>query len=183
MRAGAAIAAVLAVGVAAAPGEARRTSKPHRAAKRHAPPTPRIRPGAAAPFVAAPLPVAVDPGAPAAPAADPTGPPTPPSAPAAPLPHTLGVSAKEFTLTLTRTLVGDRAVTIELRNTGEDGHDLHVDTLGGTPVAAWDELAADAPAVAKTVTLAAGTYRLYCSLPGHAAAGMDTRLTVGAAAG
>ena len=30
-----------------------------------------------------------------------------------------------------------------------------------------------------TVTLQAGTYELYCSVPGHKQAGMDTSITVG----
>lgn len=33
-------------------------------------------------------------------------------------------------------------------------------------------------AVTKTVTLAPGTYRLYCTLPTHAELGMDKRITV-----
>lgn len=152
---------------------------PARHKRRPAPPTPRIRPTAAEPLPAPSPPAQADATVPGGPAADPAA-PAAPSAPAAPLPRTLGVSAKEFRLTLTRTLVGAGDVTIELRNAGEDGHDLRIDTLDGAPIAAWDELPAEAPAVARTVTLAAGTYRLYCSLPGHAAAGMDTRLTVSA---
>ena len=165
--------AVLLALVAAAPGDARRKRTAHRPAKHrvHAPPTPRIKAGAAVPLslpATTPLSLPAD-----APAADPA-----PAAPVAALPRTLGVSASEFALALTRTVVGAGAVTIQLRNAGEDGHDLHVTALDGTPVAAWDELAAEAPAVTKVVTLAPGTYRLYCSLPGHAALGMDTRLNV-----
>jgi plastocyanin len=176
MRAALALAALVAVAAAPAAGAKRHHhAKPH-AARRHAPPTPRIRAGIAAPLTIAP---ATDPvTGPDAPTAPPITVVTTPIATV--LPHAVGVSAKEFSLSLTRTLVGAGSVTIELRNTGEDGHDLHVDALDGTPVAAWDELPAEAGAVSKVVTLAAGTYRLYCSLPGHAASGMDTRLNVAA---
>ena len=166
--------AVLLALVAAAPGAAKkRKPSPHRPAKHHvhAPPTPRIRAGAAAPLEVLPVDTLSQPSGDAA--ADPA-----PSTPAVPLPHTLGVAASEFHFALTRTTVGAGAVTIQLRNSGEDGHDLHVAALDGTPIAAWDELPAEAPAVTKTVTLAPGSYRLYCSLPGHAELGMDTRLNV-----
>jgi hypothetical protein len=76
-------------------------------------------------------------------------------------------------------------VTVELRNVGEDPHDLEIDTLSGVQVALWDDLLPGdlgRPTTdVKTVALAPGTYRFYCTLPGHAAAGMDTQLTVAAA--
>ncbi|MCW2967112.1 MAG: hypothetical protein JWM71_884 [Solirubrobacteraceae bacterium] len=108
---------------------------------------------------------------------------TTPATPAAPLSHVLGVvqsdaSGGRFALSLTRTLLGSGSVTIQVRNASQDAHDLHIDTLSGTPVQSWDPIASGDPAVTKAVTLAPGTYRVYCSLPGHAALGMDTQITV-----
>ena len=66
-------------------------------------------------------------------------------------------------------------VTLTVRNTGKIQHDLVVSGPGGakTPLI-------DPGKTAKlTVTLAAGSYTLYCSVPGHRAAGMVAKLTVG----
>ena len=67
-----------------------------------------------------------DPGGPA-PGTDP--PPT--STPDAPAPpRFVSVAAREFSLTLSRPLVGAGAVTVELRNSGEDPHNLVVSPDG-----------------------------------------------------
>ena len=174
--------AVLLALAAAAPGDARKRAprKPRHPAKHrvHAPPTPRIKPGTVDPLIGGQAPFFQS----APVLQESAAPETVPSATAggvsAPLPRTLGVAAKEFRFTLTRTTVGAGAVTIQFGNAGEDGHDLHVDALDGAPVVAWGELPAESAPVTKIVTLTAGTYRLYCSLPGHTAAGMDTRLNV-----
>lgn len=119
-----------------------------------------------------------DPGIPATePVVTPQSPVPAVTGPAA-LSRVLGVSAREFGLTLSRTTLGAGAVTVEVRNVGEDPHDLRIDTLGAARVAVWDEIPAEAPPVTKTVTLAAGSYRLYCTLPTHAELGMDKQITV-----
>ena len=54
------------------------------------------------------------------------------------------MKALEFSLTLSRPEVGAGSVTIEVRNAGEDPHDLVVSTEGtGTEVARFEELAAE----------------------------------------
>jgi hypothetical protein len=101
-------------------------------------------------------------------------------APAVPLGHSIGVTARDtprFFLQLSRTEVAAGVVGVQVANGGEDGHDLHIESLAGTLVEAWDELASGDAPVVKDVLLAPGVYRVYCSLPGHAAAGMDTRIT------
>jgi plastocyanin len=104
-----------------------------------------------------------------------------PATPAVPLGHSVGITARDtprFFLQLSRTEVAAGLVAVQVQNAGEDGHDVRIESLTGTLAEAWDELASGAAPVAKDVLLAPGVYRVYCSLPGHAAAGMDTRLTV-----
>lgn len=135
-------------------------------------------PVAVAPAVEDPAPAE----SPSAPAPDTPPAETPaPSAPAPVLAHSVGITARDtprFFLQLSRTTVAAGTVTVQVANGGEDGHDVRIESLAGTLLEAWDELPSGAAPVTKDVVLAAGTYRVYCSLPGHAAAGMDTRLTV-----
>jgi hypothetical protein len=112
----------------------------------------------------------------------PGNPGTPPGqhTPPAPAPiRFVSVRALEFSLTLSRPLVNVGAVTIELRNNGEDPHNLIVSPDDGshTPLATWAD--ADPATVArKTVTLAAGRYQLWCSLLDHESRGMTVDLVV-----
>jgi hypothetical protein len=112
-----------------------------------------------------------------APDGDPGGPGTNPPPPT--LPSFVGVTASDsdgFRLTLSRPVVAAGNVTIELRNTDSGPHDLVVEPDGGgAEVGRFDP--ADPGAVArKVVTLPAGRWRLFCSLPNHAAAGMEATL-------
>ena len=66
----------------------------------------------------------------------------------------MSVTAREFTLTLSRPLVGAGEVTIELRNYGEDPHDLVVER-SGTEVGRWGDLGPGAVGK-KTLTLTLG---------------------------
>jgi plastocyanin len=68
---------------------------------------------------------------------------------------------------------------VQLRNTGEDPHNLTILNLGtGDTVATWDD-AGPGDVVSKHVTLPAGTYRLFCTLPQHDEKGMHAVVTVG----
>ena len=102
-----------------------------------------------------------------------------PVTPAAPLPRFVSVAAREWSLTLSRPVVGAGSVTVELRNVGEDPHDLVVSPDDGshTPLADWPEMAPGTH-LRQTVSLPAGRYLLFCSLEGHEAAGMSVRLRV-----
>jgi plastocyanin len=88
------------------------------------------------------------------------------------------VREHEYRIGLSRLSVTAGRVIVELDNEGQDGHDLRVAALGSAqPVLSFEELRAGARAT-KAVTLRAGTYRLWCSLPGHDAAGMHALLRV-----
>ncbi|WP_027007042.1 plastocyanin/azurin family copper-binding protein [Conexibacter woesei] len=130
---------------------------------------------AAAATPAAPTP-AVDPTTSPAVVAPPTTPPTSDPAPA-PLTR-LQTTAREWSLTLSRPTIAAGALSLQLVNAGEDAHDLHVRPAAGGA----DLLSATTTASGATTTISgsllAGTYTLYCSLPGHEAAGMHATLTV-----
>jgi len=66
-------------------------------------------------------------------------------------------------------------VTFVVTNAGKIQHDLAVQGSAGTTKTA---LISPGKSAKLTVTLAAGTYTLYCSVPGHRAAGMVTKLVV-----
>jgi hypothetical protein len=95
------------------------------------------------------------------------------------LPRFVSVSAREWSLTLSRPLVGAGTVTVELRNVGEDPHDLVVSPDDGShaPLAEWAETD-PGEYVRRAIDLPAGRYLLFCSLEGHEAAGMSARLRV-----
>ena len=95
-----------------------------------------------------------------------------------PLPDYVAVTATEWRLALSRAFVGAGLVTVELRNMGEDPHDLVVAPEGGgTPVGEFDEVLPGSY-TAEGMTISAGRYTLFCSLPGHAEAGMTATLRV-----
>jgi Sulfocyanin (SoxE) domain len=125
--------------------------------------------GPAPPRTSAPAPGSGTPGSPNSPG----GP-----APGQPLADYVAVTASEWRLALSRPLVGAGLVTVELRNAGEDPHDLVVAPEGGGAPA--HHFAETDPGVytAAGMQLAAGRYTLFCSLPGHAEAGMTATLQV-----
>jgi manganese oxidase len=65
-------------------------------------------------------------------------------------------------------------VTLRVVNAGAIDHDLHVDGIAATPMLAGGE-----EAVLSLPALDAGTYRVWCEVAGHAAAGMEGTLVVG----
>lgn len=111
------------------------------------------------------------------------GPGGSPGSDPAPAPPALGrfvsVATREFSLTLSRPVVASGAVTVELRNLGEDPHNLLLgpDDGGYSTLADWPETA-PGDYLRQSVTLPVGRYRLWCSLPGHEAAGMSVTLRV-----
>jgi len=106
-----------------------------------------------------------------------------PPAPAPPtpdpvLPSFVSVGAKEFSLTLSRPLVGKGTVRVELRNNGEDPHNLVVSPEGThTPLASFSTLDPGAYE-RRSVTLDPGSYRLWCALELHEGLGMSVTLRV-----
>jgi hypothetical protein len=92
-------------------------------------------------------------------------------APNAAAPARLGVSAKEFSFSLSRTTLRHGPAVIELDNFGQDVHDLRLRRIGGTrtygvPVTKPGKRAE------LDVRLRPGRYRLWCSLADHRARGM-----------
>ena len=94
------------------------------------------------------------------------------------LPSFVSVAAKEFSLTLSRPLVGAGDVRIELRNVGEDPHNLVVSPDGThTPLESFSTVG---PGLyeRRPVALAPGRYQLWCSLESHETLGMSVTLRV-----
>ncbi len=94
-----------------------------------------------------------------------------------PPPARVQVVAREFSLTLSRTSLPSGRAIVELVDFGEDAHDLRLQRVGGGPVVAWPAVQAGGVAD-KSVTLAPGRYRLWCSLANHRALGMVATLRV-----
>ena len=96
---------------------------------------------------------------------------------AAPPPARVQVVAREFSFVLSRQAIEAGWATIELRNAGEDAHDLRLRRVGGTRIYAWPVTQAGAVAD-ETVKLLPGRYLLYCSIADHRALGMSAVLVV-----
>jgi hypothetical protein len=97
-------------------------------------------------------------------------------------PARLLVEAREFSLVLSRPSLAAGSAIVQLAVRGEDGHDLRfvrVDARGRSKGA---ERAIPETRPGETAdwrgTLRRGRFRLSCSLPGHAAAGMRATLRV-----
>jgi hypothetical protein len=103
--------------------------------------------------------------------------------PAPTCPTALGVTEDEYHTYASRSALCPGSVTVQLHNAGQDDHDLKVVDLDhGTVVATW-EIAHPGDAVAKHLSLAAGSYRLFCTLSDgngvHDTLGMHAVITVG----
>jgi uncharacterized cupredoxin-like copper-binding protein len=101
-------------------------------------------------------------------------PATAPTAPTAP--QQVGVSETEFKIKVSQSSFKAGSYEFDLKNDGQIQHDLVVRGPGvkddKTPVI-------NAGQTAKlTLDLKKGSYELYCSVPGHKQAGMDTKITV-----
>jgi hypothetical protein len=93
-------------------------------------------------------------------------------------PTAVGVGEREWRISLYRSKVPTGRVKFNVRNFGEDGHDLAVRTAEGRVLGMLPELR---PGRTRTLTLRLrkpGRYRLFCSLEGHAALGMRAVLRV-----
>ena len=108
-----------------------------------------------------------------------TQPKPPASKPPAPRPlgHVQAV-AREFSITLSRTTLAAGAASIELDNLGQDPHDLRVERVDAPSIGVSFDLARPGNVSSRKLQLSPGTWKLYCTLPGHAALGMSATLTV-----
>ena len=101
----------------------------------------------------------------------------PPSEPA-PVANRLSVKAFEYGFILSRPSVTAGEVVVELNNQGEDPHNLNLQLANGQGPELHVPEAASQKRDTERFTLPAGTYRLWCSLPGHEELGMKATLSV-----
>lgn len=113
------------------------------------------------------------------PPAAPPPPPPPVTPPGQPAPARLLVTSREYSLALSRPQIPAGEAIVQLDNRGQDPHDLAVRQGSGPMSSLIGETPSLRVATAPRTTLAAGTYTLFCDLPGHAALGMRATLTVG----
>jgi plastocyanin len=92
------------------------------------------------------------------------------------LPH-VQVSAVEYHYTLSRVSVPAGKVVFQFIDDGEDEHNLNVNSAEGVREATFADTAPKG-VVNQTIVLKAGSYKLFCSLPGHEQKGMKATLTV-----
>jgi uncharacterized cupredoxin-like copper-binding protein len=92
---------------------------------------------------------------------------------AKPAAATVPVSETEFKITLASTAFKAGDITFVAKNDGKIPHDLAIKGTSDKTKLIQPGASADLK-----VTLKAGTYELYCSVPGHEAAGMKLNITV-----
>ena len=92
-------------------------------------------------------------------------------------PARVQVVAQEFRFALSRRTIKAGHAIIELRNAGEDAHDLLLERVGGRKIWAWPVTQAGG-VVDREVVLPPGTYRLWCGVANHRALGMSATLIV-----
>ena len=90
----------------------------------------------------------------------------------------LSVKSVEYKYTLSRPSLTAGEVQVELNNQGEDPHNLNLQLANGQgPEYSFPETDSQKREVER-FTLPAGTYRLWCSIPGHEELGMKATLSV-----
>jgi plastocyanin len=90
----------------------------------------------------------------------------------------LGVKAVEYSYTLSRPEVSAGEVIVELNNQGEDPHNLVLEHEGTEDPKLEIPSTPSVSQASAHLTLAPGTYRLYCSLYSHESKGMVATLVV-----
>jgi uncharacterized cupredoxin-like copper-binding protein len=92
-------------------------------------------------------------------------------------PPSVAVVAKEFLFDPQNVTAGTGAITFVVQNRGEIDHSFVIETPGGKTLTQVTYIE-PGETRAVTATLPAGTYIIYCSLPGHRDAGMVATLRV-----
>ena len=98
--------------------------------------------------------------------------PNSPPGPPVPTPRLVKVTEKEFKIILASKSLKAGTTTFQIENTGAIAHDLAI--VGGAKSA----LIQPKGSGTLTVQLKPGTIELYCTVPGHKAAGMDVKVKV-----
>ncbi len=93
---------------------------------------------------------------------------------------TIRVTEREFKIGLSTTHTAAGSVRFEVKNTGKFPHAL---SISGAGVKAKTKLIQPGKSAVLLLTLKSGSYALWCPVPGHAAQGMKSSLSVPAAAG
>jgi uncharacterized cupredoxin-like copper-binding protein len=88
------------------------------------------------------------------------------------------ISAKEFSLTLSRPSAQAGRIVVELVNAGQDEHNLHIRPAAGGPDVGALGIVLPGHHSDVEFQLKPGTYTLYCAIPAHEALGMKATLTV-----
>jgi hypothetical protein len=91
----------------------------------------------------------------------------------------VGVAEREFRISLYRKSVRPGLVRFNVRNLGEDTHDLVVRTRRGRVLATSGDIRAGRTATLSVRLRRAGIYRLLCTKADHTKRGMKARLRVG----
>ena len=90
----------------------------------------------------------------------------------------VGVSEREFRISPYRRTVPPGAVRFNVRNFGEDVHDLVVVSPRGRRIGSSGEIGAGEQSILRLKLKTPGVYRLVCTQADHAARGMRSRITV-----
>jgi hypothetical protein len=93
-------------------------------------------------------------------------------------PTAVGVGEREWRISLYRSEVPTGRVKLNVRNFGEDGHDLAIRTASGRVLGAIGEVRPGRSATLSVRLRKPGRYRVFCSLEGHEAKGMRAVLRV-----
>ncbi len=101
---------------------------------------------------------------------------TSPGPPSAGTPQAIKVNEVEFKIELPRKSYKPGSYVFDVRNAGQIGHDLTVKGPGSDN--AKTPLIDPGKSAKLRLALQAGTYELYCSVPGHKDAGMDLKIAV-----
>jgi plastocyanin len=93
----------------------------------------------------------------------------------------VGVSEREFRISPYRRTVPPGPVKFNVKNYGEDVHDLVVITPKGKQLGTTGEIGAGDQGILRVRLRTPGVYRLVCTQADHAARGMKSRIVVRAA--
>lgn len=100
-----------------------------------------------------------------------------PSAPVKPAPQRALAFATEFALNLSRSNFREGPIRLQIKNIGEDDHDVVISRPNGKVVARSRVIPSEGLGEVR-VRLGPGRYRVWCSLTGHRAHGMETTIVV-----
>lgn len=88
----------------------------------------------------------------------------------------VGVSEREWSVTLSRLKVQHGTITFSIHNFGQDDHNIKIRRHGSQY--AFSGRIRSGDTVTLTVNLKPGVYSVFCGIPGHRALGMNAKLTV-----